>query len=225
MTARRFNLGGLGRPVGLLILVAVPAAYAAYKARPWTPRAVDTYPSRLASEGVTIAADPLFTDALAGKVFDKGDVVSRGILPVAVIISNNNDFLIEVEGGAIELILGEEQLTTLEPERVVQRLFSESREPSPIRNPIPIPVPRNTRQQNKDALTDFNYKFLRTRRVEPHATAGGFLYMPVPTIADLRAGLAGAKLYVPKIYRRDNGSEMMFFEIELKAAMDAAQKK
>jgi hypothetical protein len=220
MISKSLEPWSLGRLLPLLIFITLPTVYAASKARSWTPRSIETYPSRLTIEGVTIAADPLILDALAGQVFNHPAIVSGGILPVAIIISNANDFLIEVDGGAAELIIGEKHIRAVDPKQAVYRLFYESR----LGLPFPKPIPTNTVKQMKDALQDFSIKFLSTKRVEPHATAGGFIYLLDRDVGGWR-NLASAKLYLPKIYRRDNGAEMMFFEIDLKAAIDAAPEK
>ena len=220
MISKSLEPWSLGRLLPLLIFITLPTVYAASKARPWTPRSIETYPSRLTIEGVTIAADPLILDALAGQVFNHPAIVSGGILPVAIIISNANDFLIEVDGGAAELIMGEKHIRAVDPRQAVYRLFCESKSGLPFPKPIPT---RTTVKQMKETLQDFSNRFLSTKRVEPHATAGGFIYLLQDV--GIRRNLASVKLYMPKIYRRDNGAEMMFFEIDLKAAIDATPKK
>jgi hypothetical protein len=147
---------------------------AGYKARDWTIRPRETYPSSLTSEGVTIAVEPLFNDALAARVFDKNDIVTRGIMPLAVVIFNDNDFAVEIDGMSIELIHGRERLRTLTPNEVVYRLFR--KETSWINRPIPR-VPRS--QLNAEALDDFDRKFLMEKVVEPRGKGGGFLFFHI----------------------------------------------
>jgi hypothetical protein len=67
----------------LVVLAAAGSMVAAYKARPWPVRDIESYRAKLTSEGVTIAVEPLFTDELAGQAFDKSDMVTRGIMPLA----------------------------------------------------------------------------------------------------------------------------------------------
>jgi len=57
----------------LAILFLSALAIGGYKARPWTIGAAESYPARLSSEGVTIAVQPLFQDALAARVFDDAE--------------------------------------------------------------------------------------------------------------------------------------------------------
>jgi hypothetical protein len=82
-------LGDIGDPRGV---IPVDSYGRATKQRSWQIRTADDYASRLTSEGVTIAVEPLFRDELAAVVFDKNDIVTRGIIPLAVVIFNGNDF-------------------------------------------------------------------------------------------------------------------------------------
>jgi len=207
-----------------LLLLSFPVS-AAYKIRPWNPRPVETYPARFAGEGITIAVDPLFTDALAAQVFDSKDMIARGIMPLAIVIFNSNSYAVDVEGASVELITGGDHLRTLDPINVVQRLF-EGKAGRGFVIQVPLPIPRiKIMQSQPQACQDFNQKYLAIKRVEPQATAGGFLFFPFKDTKSLRQDLAEARIYIPHIQRSDTGAEMLFFEIDLKAAIDAAAKK
>ncbi len=199
-----------------LIAWASGAAWAGYKARRWDIRARETYPSSLTSEGVTIAAEPLFTDALAAQVFDKDDIVARGIMPLAIVIFNDNDFPVEVDGMTAELIHGTEHTRTMTPNEVVYRLFKKDK------SWISRQIPRVSQSElNEDALDDFDQKFLMRPVIAPHDKGGGFLYLHIAGEKDAAAYLSNSVVYIPNIYRRDDGSRMIFFEIELNAAIGA----
>ncbi len=204
-----------------LTATSVPAGY---KVRPWTPRPIETYPSSLTSEGVTIAAEPLFSDALAAKVFDKTDIVARGIMPLAIVVFNSNDFPVEVEASGIELLLEGEHLRPIPPDEAIQRMFRGDTK----RVSVPT-IPRLPRikinKSNDDILQDFQRKFLGIKQIGPRATAGGFLYVPVTGNPGLRDRLAESRVYIRHIYRTDNGADLVFFEIELKAAVESAPRK
>jgi hypothetical protein len=217
------SIGNLFRPVALLIAVAVCSFAAGYKIRPWKARAIESYASTLASEGVTIAVDPLFTDSLAAQVFDRPDMLARGIMPLAIVIFNSNDFPVEVDGPSIELQWDQERRQSVDPIYAVQCLY-ESKPTRRIVVPLPIP-PIKIQQSHADACQDFKAKYLAVKRVEPHATAGGFLFLQVKDVPGLRQVLESAKVYIPNICNGKTGKEMMFFEIDLKPAIDAAPKK
>lgn len=202
--------------LGMLLVWAGASVWAKYKAPAWTLGAREQYPAFLTSEAVTIAVDPLYTDALAARVFDKPDMITRGIMPLAVIIFNDNDFAVQVEGMSMELIRGEQRLRTMPPNEVVYRLFRKDKAWTSQ------PLPRISRSDlNTDALEDFDAKFFMDKTVAPHSQGGGFLYVHIPETADQIAYLAESRLYIPKIYRLDDGSRMIFFEIDLAPAMRA----
>ncbi len=215
--------------VGPAVLLAGTLVFAGYKARPWKPRALESYSARQSSQGVTIALDPLFRDAMAAQVFDKNDIVSCGIMPLAVVVFNENDFAVQLNCGTIELIDGEDHLRTREPAEIVPMLFKKTGS----RVPIPIPVPRNPvprtsgsgSGQLDDPMQDFDHKFLADKTIGPHSTGGGFLYFRVPQIKDLPERLSKASVYIPDVMRIDTGKALMYFEIELKPAIEAGKAK
>jgi hypothetical protein len=196
-------------------------ALAAYKARPWSPKPRESYQAVQASEGLAIAVDPMFRDGLASQVFDKTDIVTRGIMPVAVIVFNDNDFPVEINGLSIELILAGEHLLTLSPEQFVPALFKKGASKFGGLNPLPRGASVDT--TNADAKEDFDHKFLARKTIPPHTTAGGFLYFRVPQSPTLPAQLSSATIYIPEIARSDNNKRFMYFEIDLKPALDAAK--
>ncbi len=199
-------------------VIAVAPIWAKYKGHPWTINARESYPASLTSEGVTIAVEPLFSDALAARVFDKTDIVTRGIMPLAVVIFNDNDFPVEVDGLSIELIHDSDHTKTLSPNEVVNRLFRKDKSWLPK-------VGRATRSElNEEALDDFDAKFLMDKTVAPHDKGGGFLYLHIPGSVDLASYLSNSVIYIPNVYRRDNGSRMIFFEIGLNPAIPPASR-
>jgi len=205
--------------LGLALLLLSAPIWAKYKARPWNINPREGYPASLASEGVTIAVEPLFTDALAARVFDIDDMVTRGIMPLAILIFNDNDFPIEVDGLSIQLIHGSDRIRTTSPNEVVNRLFRKDSKW------ISQPLPRASKSElNKEALDDFDGKFLMEKFVGPREKAGGFLYLHIPGTQDLSSYLSESVVYIPNVYRRDTGSRMIFFEIELRAAIAPASR-
>jgi hypothetical protein len=207
----------------LIFFLTASSVLAGYKARPWNIRGSDSYPARQTSEKVTIAVEPLFQDALAAQVFDKNDIVTRRIMPVAVIVFNDNDFPIEVDGASIELIRNDDRLRTLIPPEVVHRLFSKDGKKAWIPNPLPR-LPTIGVKSNDPALDDFDQKFFGRKVVMPHEKAGGFLFFKLQEKEDARAYLMPARIYIPKIARNDTGAELIYFEIDLQQAVAAAPR-
>ena len=207
--------------LGCLILGST-FALAGYKARPWSIRERSTYPAQLTSEKVTIAVEPLVSDKLAAEVFDKDDILSRGIMPLAVVIFNDNDFPISVEGATVELIRQQDHLHTLLPEEVGPRLMKKTGRGFVL--PDPIPRSGSGDRATADAVADLDHKFLSTKVVAAREKGGGFLYLHVPA-KDVEEYLSDATLYIPNVYRSDTGAPMIFFEIELRPAVDSLRTK
>lgn len=206
--------------LGLLFLSLSMLALAGYKARPWSVHTRDAYAAKLTSEGVTIAVEPLFHDTLAAQVFDKNDMVTRGIMPIAIAIFNDNDFPVQIDGSVVELIHGEDHLRTLEPREVVHRLFSSGSKKA-VWVPQPIPRRPSGSKSNVEAFEDFDHKFIGNKTVLPHDKGGGFLYLHIPEPQDIRGYLSKSRIYIPKISRNDTGADMIYFEIELQPAIGA----
>ncbi|MDM7997579.1 MAG: hypothetical protein QUT30_18050 [Acidobacteriota bacterium] len=199
---------------GLFFLWLAGAGVAGYKSREWNIKARELYAASLSSEGVTIAADPCFTDALAARVFDKKDIVTRGIMPLAIVIFNDNDYPVEVDVESIELIRGEERHPALPPEEAVNRVFGKER--ARLGNAA-------NRTANEEALKDFSDKCLKDEGIAPHGKAGGFLYFRIYNPKELPQYLSTATLYIPNVYRGDIGSRLIYFEIELKPALQGTK--
>jgi len=212
---------------GLLILLLLAgsfgplSAWAGYKARPWKPRSLDSYAARLSSEGVTIAVEAYCADLLAAQVFDKKDMVSRGIMPLAVVVFNDNDFAVEVIGDTIEMLLGDDTHRSLMPGEVVSDLFP-AKEGKKIILPNPLPRMPSSELVNADALEDFEIKFFGRQVIAPHEAGGGFLYFRSPGGGKLCDSLKGGRLYIPHISRTDTDTELIFFEIDLEASPASA---
>jgi len=198
------------------------SALAGYKPRPWTPRSVESYPARLTSEKVTIAAEPLISDLQAAQVFDKNDIVTAGIMPLAIVIFNDNDYSVRVVADSIELIEANEHVHPLPPGETVTELFKKGRRKSYGVPDSRLPGARDG--GNPEALRDFELKFLGAKVVPAHGKEGGFLYIH-PPVTDLRSYLSKARLYIPDVYREDNGSRLIFFEFDLRPAVDVLPSK
>ena len=199
---------------GLILLWSAGAGMAGYKSREWNAKARELYAASLSSEGVTIAAEPYFTDTLAGRVFDKKDVVTRGIMPLAIVIFNDNDYPVEVDVQSIELIRGEERYPALSPAEAVNRIFG--KEKSSLGG-------ASSKVANEEALRDFSDKGFAGDVIAPHGKAGGFLYFRIYNPKELQQYLSTATVYIPNVYRGDDGSRLIYFEIDLKAALQEAK--
>jgi hypothetical protein len=201
----------------LTFVIAAAVTGLAYKAPKWEPGPRENYQAFLTSEGVTIAVEPLYTDELAARVFDKKDMITRGIMPFAVVIFNENDFSIDVSGLDIELIHKDRpdiRIKTMSPNEVTWRLSQRNKKWQTQR------IPRLSQNElDRNMLEDFDNKFLMSKTVKARGKAGGFLYLHLPENESAVEFLSGATFYIPRIYRLDDGSRMIYFEIPLAPAV------
>jgi len=200
------------------ILIAVAGTGGSQnKAPAWEPGPPESYPAFLTSEGVTIAVDPLYTDKLAASVFKQKDMITRGIMPFAVVVFNNNSFPIEISGLEIELIHSKRpdiHIKSISPNEVTWRLSQRKKEWDTRR------VPRlSINELDRNMLEDFDRKFFIKKTIAAGGKVGGFLYLHLPENENAVEFLSDALLYIPKIYRLDNGSRMIYFEISLSPAV------
>ena len=199
------------------VVIAAAATGLAFKVASWEPGPRESYPAFLTSEGVTMAVEPLYTDKLAASVFDKKDMITRGIMPFALVIFNDNDFPIEVSGLDIELIHKDRpdiRVKTMPPNEVTWRLSQRDKTWQTQR------VPRLSQNElDRNMLEDLDNKFLMKKTVAARGKAGGFLYMHPPENESVEEFLSGAMFYIPRIFRLDDGSRMIYFEISLAPAL------
>jgi hypothetical protein len=144
-------------------------------------------------------------------------------MPLAIVIFNGNDFPVRIEASTVELLVSDDHMQTLPPGEVVSGLFKKGR-----RDVWGIPssrIPTSREPGNPEALRDFEQKFLGSKVVPAHGKEGGFLYIHPPVSRDIGTYLSNARLYIPDIYRADNGSKMIYFEFELKPALADAPVK
>ncbi len=142
----------------LFLLRPAGAGIAGYKSSEWNIKARELREAGLNSEGVTISAEPLFADALASRVFDKKDIVTRGIMPLALVIFNDNDYPVEVDVEYIALIHGEERHPALSPEEGVKRIPGKEKRRF---------GDATRKSADEEALKDFSEKHLKDKRIRP----------------------------------------------------------
>ncbi len=135
-------------------------------------------------------------------------------MPLAILIFNDNDYAVEVDALSIQLICDNERLRTLSPGEVVSRLYGKNN---------PLTGQPASKPANKNALDDFENKFLSRKPVSAHGKGGGFIYLPVQAGRNPASYLSAASVYIPNVYRKDTDSRLVFFEINLKAALSAVR--
>ena len=192
-------------------------ASAGYKSQKVKVESAGNYPSHVKQGSLTIAANPYQTWEKLKTVFDIKELDRKGVIPIHVIITNEGEETIAVNGEDIHLLDSKNHsIEGLSTEDVV-RFVSGKTNPGSSRNPpsSPFPLPRTGGRRGDifEIETDLTNKSLREVRVSPKSTVGGFVYFQLP---DMQRDLRGHKIYIPEIKNVRSGESLLFFEIELK---------
>jgi len=205
------------------VLVTAPLL-AGYKVKPFFAGHARTFAASDSHDEITIAAEPYDQPEKVLQVFDR-DPGPENFVTVLIVVSNDSDDEIELNGNEVEL--ANPRLRGLHPtptDDVVREIFPSKNRRRSSSGGIGIGVPFGG-SSDKDfasAQADFFSKELGDRFVAPHSTAYGFVFYKSP---ERGAALVGANIYVPRVRIRRSrdpqrvGRELRFYEIDLKPAI------
>ena len=173
-------------------------------------------------EKVVVAVDPY-------DVEDKASIFTvnyrnHGYMPVFFVITNDGDQPISLVGMKAQLNTKDRsKLLPATMDDLLRRLSHPSRNDSPNKLPIPIPLPRKEVKGGVDRKTwdEIEQAQFGAKAVEPHSTARGFLFFD---IADISNPLAGANFYLTGV-RDGKGAELMYFEIPMEKYLSTPETK
>ena len=192
-------------------------SYAGYKSQKVKVDPAVSYDCHMKQGSITIAADPFQTWEKLKTVFDLKELDRMGVIPIQVIVTNDGEDTIVVDGSEIHLLDGKNHsLDGMSVEDVVRVVMGKTDPTTPkTSSPSPIPFPRSSGHRGDifDIQTDLSNKAFGEVRIAPKSTFGGFLFFRLP---DQQRTLNGYKVYVPEIRNLRSGEELLFFEIELK---------
>jgi hypothetical protein len=186
---------------------------------------LSSLPARDAHEGLLVAADPYQSAERYKARFGKKNPSDAGILAIEVFLRNDNDRPIRLDLQSIRLLLApsgfqRQQLGPLAVEDVVDRILNKGGpNPTVSRRPIPLPGrgPKTGRGKEWNQLeaalrgAAFDMDVL-----PPRSSVHGFLFFDVNHRYDW---LPYARLYVPDVTFLDNKQALLFFEVNLAAAV------
>lgn len=198
------------RAIPLLLLgLALPAAASNHRPPPIQPATTFAAVEVHNAEKVAIAAEPY--DTRQKESIFRVDYLSHGILPVRLIVTNNNSRPISLRDARILFLTASgEEIQAAQPEDVERMMTRRDREGARVPLPAPLPDIRlKPRASNKEIEQDFNTFEYQDLVVEPHSTSAGFLFYD---LSDLSHPLAGAKLHLRDL-RDADGKELFYFEL------------
>ena len=223
LVRRTAEVSAVGLVVVLVVTLVLPAlAFAGREFVLPTPHAATTYPAcdQHTDELVTVAVDP-YDMADKASIFTT-DYLNNDMLPVFVIITNDGDEPVTLNGLKAQFITADHTKIAPATQDDLYRRLSKPKEPR-RRVPIPVPVPLpNSRPKGAvtaKALDEMQRAQFSAHAVEPHSTQAGFLFFD---ISGIDTPLPGAHFFLTGL-RNAKGDDLYYFEIALEKYLTAPQ--
>lgn len=196
----------------LLALALCGAALAAkYKIKPLEPRPAAEYAAHQDFQNVVIGAFAAFAEEEVLTLFDSKKVHEKKVLPVLVVIENNNSFPLQVRDRSIFLILkdGTNVPTMPAGEAFLQIVL---KKPPSSYGTHPGVMIGQLRRRNQNLYDDIEHKSLGERLIAPHDSDYGVVFFPRPSEEEME----DLRLYLPEVENVSTSEELIFFEFALK---------
>ncbi len=197
-----------GRLIALAVLLLVSSVLYAYKIKEFKPKPAKEYAAFQDFQNVVLAASPRLTEEGIMELFDTKKLLERKIMPVVLVVENNNDFairlheseiyLVDHDGARVKAIPFPEVLLKISGKRGVS---GSSTRPDILLRQI----------GDRKMIEDFEHKSFGEKLVAPHDSDYGVIFFPIPD----DGSLAGSRLYIPEVYNITKDEPLMFFEFEL----------
>jgi hypothetical protein len=166
------------------------------------PAPASSFRQRQTSEGLTIGVEAYRDREKVKQVFRKTDFDKAGVLPILVVLANDNDHALQLDRMRVNLITGDRQ--SIEP-IAADEVLRPARIQRPDAPPRPSPFPGL-------GQSDVSEREFVAPVVAARSKAWGFFYFRLGKGPDR---LTGAKLYLTGIRNAKTGQELLYFEIPL----------
>ncbi len=187
------------------------------------PKPATTYPARdqHTDESVTVAVDPYDMPDKAA-IFTT-NYANADMLPVYVIITNDGDDPISMNGLKAQFITADRTKIAPATQDDLYRRLSKPKEPKrgPFSLPVPLPNSHPKGAVTTKALDEMQRAQFSARAVEPHSTQAGFLFFDV---SGIDTPLPGAHFFLTGL-RNAKGDDLYYFEIALEKYLTAPPAK
>jgi hypothetical protein len=192
--------------LALALVMSLPLL-AKYKIRKIQPSSAREYPAFQDFQKIVIGAYPCDTEAKILELFDTKKLHEKGIMPILLVVENNNNFAIRLDEKEIFLIDVEgTNLPAIPFEDVLLRIT--------LKNPPSTYPTRKSLQRavrDEEMLMDFEHKAFGEKLIAPHDSDYGVVFFDWIDQGDL----AGTRLYFPSVFNFTEDSQLMFFEFGL----------
>ena len=201
----------------LALLLSITAAFAADKQpSAFKPGSADSFASHQTNDKVTMGVDPYVMGDKVKVAFGKVDPYQYGVLPVLVVIQNDSDVAIKLDGLHAEYVGPNGDRVDATPARDV-RYAKGPRRPNVIDGPAGA-APKVFGKKNPLDAWEIEGRGFSAQMLPPGQSASGFLYF--------ETGLQrGATIYIRGLREASSGKELLFFELPLSSDSPEATKK
>jgi hypothetical protein len=196
-----------------LVLVMLIVSGLAYTPRPLPELSPGDCPAMQHSQGVTIGALPYVGQDAIRTLFDTKDLYKTGVVPILLVIHNENPFAVSMgaRGAAVIDSLGQRNPSIPYPNVVAALL--QRRDVRAISSGPVVDLSALKSGKTADLIEDFRNKSMDMERIPPAETVRKVVFFRMGTDP---AALDSALLYFGEIYNEDTAEELIFFEFELK---------
>lgn len=176
----------------------------------FSPGPAASYASKQTNEGVTIAVKAFDNEELAHSAFGKVNPYQYGILPVLVIVQNDTDQSLRLEGLDFEYETFNGGKVDATPAADVPYAAEGPRRPAqPGSSPWPIPEVLKKKHKNPLGGGEIQSRAFSAKMLPPHDKASGFVYFQTPH-------RPGDSMYISGIQFASSGKALFYFEIPFK---------
>ena len=199
----------------LALLLSIAAAFAADKATPFKPGPADSFAHHQTNDKVTLGIDPYMMGEKIKIAFGKVDPYQLGVLPVLVVIQNDSDATIKLDGMRAEYVGPNGDRVDATPAKDVRYLRGADR-PKVITGPG---RPQIIKKKNPLDTWEIEGRSLAVQMLAAGQSANGFLYFQTSL-------QRGATIYITGLSQAPSGKALMFFELPLSTdSPDPVKKK
>ena len=198
----------------LALLLSISAAFAADKPSTFKPAPAASYTSHQTNDKITMGVDPYVMGDKIKAAFGKVDPYQNGILPVLVVIQNDSDGAIKLDGIRAEYVSPNGDRVDATPAKDVRYSRGVDR-PKVMSGPG---GPKVLGKKNPLDAWEIEGRGFAAQMLPAGQSASGFFYF--------QTGLQrGATIYIRGLTRASNGQELLYFELPLSSDSPGAPKK
>lgn len=203
---------------GIFVLLAgqllAGALVPGYKSVEIRAKKAGEYAAHQEFQNLIIAAYPCDTRRKARQLFDTDKFAKKRILPVLIVVENNNDFVVSLDGRAIFLI--DDAGTQHRPMHYLDVLADLNNKRRPPISDFPPRGPgrrgsRKTRIASEEMLADFEQKAFGEKLIAPYTKDFGVVFYEIPWEG---WNLSKSRFYLPEVYNFSAKEPLVFFEFE-----------